>query len=348
MHAIVGCLLFADGWFRSLFNGATFLLTNLAGWWASSRIGSPFTVSEAPLAGIAAGSAAWIVDHLLVSVVVGLASQKKNSFFSSLRSGLAVLPHTLAYGWAAAGMTLLYRQSGLGGFSMLIVPVFSAQVFLVLLARRTQSHQGELRQAEEGERRRIARDLHDTVVQTVAGTAMILAAASESSPPETNSRSIMHDAASDLRGAAALRTLIVQIAPPTLKRDGLEAALQSPLAAVRQTGARVDVHIQDDIELRHTDMELIFRVSQEALRNVVAHAHASHVKFTLVEAGSTLELSVADDGRGFTDDEVNSRRLDGHFGTQGLADAAKERGATLMIDSKPDSGTRVVLRLPKR
>jgi signal transduction histidine kinase len=181
VHAFLGNALVRSGWFRNFFNAAALTLTNLPAWWTYLRLGYPLQPATAPVVGFTIGIAAWAVNHLLVSGVVRISSQGRTSFVGSLRQGLTVLPHTLAYGWAAVGMALLYNQAGLTGFTMFLIPILSGQVFLVLLARRTNAHQQELRDAEERERRRIARDLHDSVVQVVAGTAMSLSANSMTS-----------------------------------------------------------------------------------------------------------------------------------------------------------------------
>jgi signal transduction histidine kinase len=350
-HSVIGHSLVRSGSFRVAFNSALYTLTNLSAWWAVQTVVSSVTTANAPLAGLVVGGSAWATDHILISGVVALATEGRVRFASSLRSGLGVLPHTLAYGWAAAGITLLYRQAGVAGFSMLLVPVFSAQVFLVLLARRTQRHQQELRLAEEAERRRIARDLHDTVVQTVAGTAMILAAESDGQGevPVNQWRRVMTESASDLRGAASeLRTLILQLAPPTLKQDGLAAALQPLIRSLVESGSAVEVSVPSDLRVPDDDLELLFRVAQEALRNVAAHAHAEHVRVSVRQRADATELRVDDDGTGFTPDDVNRRRREGHVGTRGIAEVAAQRGATLTIASAPGEGTHVVLAVPVR
>jgi len=249
-------------------------------------------------------------------------------------------------------MALLYNQAGTIGFTMLLVPILSGQVFLVLLARRTNAHQQEVRDAEERERRRIARDLHDSVVQVVAGTAMTLSANSISGPrnrlPGTDWRGVMERSAGALRGAARdLRTLIIQIAPPTIHDDGLSAALQPLLAPLIETGVTVNLDIQEPPLEDKRDLELVFRVAQEALRNIVAHAHARTVTVHMSADATAPALIIEDDGKGFSPADVERRRRQGHVGTRGIAEVAAERGAVLSIDSTPGKGTRVILTLPK-
>ena len=352
-HAIIGHSILKSGWFRVVFNGSIYTLTSLGAWWTTYGFGHPFPVSAAPLVGLTAGGVAWIIDYLLLSGVISIASKGEVSVISSLRSNLGVLPHTVAYGWAAAGTTILYRQIGLAGFSMLLVPIVSAQVFLVLLARRTQQHESELRLAETEERRRIARDLHDTVVQTVAGTALTLSARAQAEPTESSGndevlRDVMRESAEQLRSAARdLRTLIIQIAPPTLMSGGLRAALQPLAQALMDAGTAVEFDLPGEPTVDATELELIFRVAQEALRNTLAHADARHISVSLREEGGQIRMSVADDGKGFNPVGVERRRQEGHVGTRGIAEASARLGGTLTIDAAPGDGTSLSLVLPK-
>ncbi len=342
---LIGRGLVRAGWFRCIFNTATFTLSSLSAWSIASRIPYQQHPALAPLAGMAAGGAAWLVNHVLVAIVIRLASGRQARLSTSMRSSLAVLPYELAYGWAAAGVALLYREAGTAGFTMLLAPVVAGQAFLVLLARRTHAHQQELREAEAGERRRIARDLHDTVVQVVAGSAMTLAAQAELSAAAI-SRERVKETAEHLRDAARdLRTLIVQIAPPTLERDGLAVTLSALLKPLAEAG--VAVHLEcPDIAPAIEDSELIYRVAQEALRNISAHAAATTVELRVAVSDEHVTLLVIDDGRGFSPADLQRRRQEGHVGTRGLVEVATERGATLTVDSQPGRGTRLCLTIP--
>lgn len=350
---LVGRAFVAAGWVRSIFNTSTFVLTNLGAWWAAQLAGPQITPKNAALAGLLAGLAAWAIDHVLLAVVISIASHGSASVERSLRSGLTFLPHTLASGWAAAGVALLHAQAGTVGFTMLLVPVLSAQAFLVLLARRTNAHYGELRLAEERERRRIARDLHDSVVQVVVGYSMRLSAAGATiaqdfGPAGEKWSTLMETAGKDLRGAARdLRTLIIQIAPPSLKTEGLSPALQALIAPLQESGVEVHLDVAEPEGIRQGDRELVFRVAQEALRNVAAHANAAHVIVEIWSAENEVRLTIVDDGSGFSSADVEGSRREGHVGTRGLEEVAADRGATLTINSTPGRGTRLNLTIPQ-
>jgi signal transduction histidine kinase len=205
---LLGGLLVGSGWFRSLFNTATFTLTSLAARAAALGVaGHMITPSTAAVAGLTAGSVAWVANYVLLALVIRFASSGGVSVTASLRSATATFPYHLAYGLAAAVVALLFAQAGLVGFSMLLMPVVAGQAFLVLLARSTHRYQQQLVHAEEAERRRIARDLHDTVVQVVAGSAMSLAAEGDQLVTAVGAaaerwRAFMRETAEDLRLAA--------------------------------------------------------------------------------------------------------------------------------------------------
>jgi signal transduction histidine kinase len=143
-----------------------------------------------------------------------------------------------------------------------------------------------------------------------------------------------------------LRTLIIDLAPPTLRREGLQAALLEVLAEIKRKGTNTQLDLQPNLRLRKDRAALIFRVAQEVLRNVAAHAQAKNVTVELSTEDGAAVLSIQDDGKGFSEADVARRRAEGHLGTSAIVDRAEEAGGTLTIDSEPGRGTLVVLTLP--
>src|SRR4029079_12704016 len=94
--------------------------------------------------------------------------------------------------------------------------------------------------------------------------------------------------------------------------------------------------------------QLVFRTAQEAMRNVGAHAAATHVDLAVRRGNGAERLRVRDDGRGFDDGTLSSRRAEGHMGLAMLRDLAESAGGTLEVTSAPVSGTTVVLEVPGR
>ncbi len=203
--------------------------------------------------------------------------------------------------------------------------------------------------ASADERRRIAGDLHDGVVQDLAGLSFGLAAAAERTAAAGE-----EDAAAELRGGAeqarqsvrALRTLLVEIYPPSLRQAGLASALADLLAPVAARGIEADVDVPDGLDLDPEDEALFFRVAQETVRNAVAHAGARRITVAVSRDAEGTALTVADDGRGF--DPALPGAGEGHFGLALLRDLARERGAELSVDSAAGAGTRVRIEVPAR
>jgi signal transduction histidine kinase len=218
------------------------------------------------------------------------------------------------------------------------------------LARRLQRGQRDrealLRRAIDAsavERRRIAGDLHDGVVQNLAGVSYGLSAAAEQLPHGSDTRSAVEEGATEARRTVReLRSLLVDIYPPTLHRSGLQAALADLLDGIRSSGCEARLHAPPELRLPQETEALFFRVAQEALRNVRRHADAKRVTVTLSTAPGSAALEVADDGRGFDPDDVPS----GHFGVAMMGDLVRDGGGKFDVISAPGEGTRVWVEVP--
>ncbi len=194
------------------------------------------------------------------------------------------------------------------------------------------------------ERRRIAGHLHDGVVQDLAGASYVLAGAMDRTPDRTVRAEDLEPAAAAVRQSIrALRTMLVEIYPPSLRAAGLGVALGDLAGPLRARGLTVDVQV--DLPAGGEPPEpldgLIFRVAQEALRNVVKHARASRVLLRLTRTEGRLELTVTDDGVGFDAGALRARAADGHVGLLVMADLAAQSGATLDLRSALGRGTSV-------
>jgi signal transduction histidine kinase len=357
-----------NGWFRTVFNLADHFLSDVAAWAVfmalAAGTGRPLGVTIA--GSLAAAMAHYVVNYGMLTGVIEIA-ESQPPIVRVLQRWLSRLPYSVGYGLSAWTLKLMYDQAGVVGFVALVIPVFLLQGFLLLFARRVEAyearqaaHQKErealLQQAvdaSEAERRRIARDLHDGVVQNLAGMAFTLTAtASEMKEKgELNGDAglleLLETSAEETRAAMKdLRTLIIEIAPPTLRREGLHAALLEVLRTIQGAGTQTRLELPSNMRLRQDRASLIFRVAQEVLRNVAAHAEAKHVSVTLKEMNNMAVLRITDDGKGFTHEDVARRRAEGHVGTNAIVELAEEAGGTLDIHSQPGKGTRVTLKVP--
>ncbi len=195
------------------------------------------------------------------------------------------------------------------------------------------------------ERRRIAADLHDGVVQDLAGLSFELSAVASAEDPD-RVRETAESAAATLRAnVGALRTLLVDIYPPDLDGQGLASALEDLLARHRAAGRDVLLDADVQVPIPRPTAELVHRIAQEALRNGDKPAAAGRVVVTLTAVDDRLRLRVDDDGSGFdpTGDDGDTA---GHFGLRLLADSARELGGLLTLSSGVGAGTAIELEGP--
>lgn len=227
------------------------------------------------------------------------------------------------------------------------------------LARRVRASQRDreqlLRRAIDSsdlERRRIAGDLHDGPVQQLAGLSMSLAAAADDvAATDPVSAETLREASGRTRqGMRSLRSAVMGISLPTLRRAGLRAALSDLVSPLSADGleASVRLDVTPSAELPPEVESLLFRASQEAIRNVVNHARARRVTVTVTANGRLAVLEVDDDGVGFSRERPEVARLNGHVGLSLLHDLVADAGGELDVRSVPGEGTTLRLEVPLR
>ncbi len=199
----------------------------------------------------------------------------------------------------------------------------------------------EVLRAQEQERRRIAREIHDDPLQQLLQLAREFEQLEHGSSPNEISAARDHL----LDTVHHLREVTRGLHPAGLDQHGLVAALR---------GLMVDVEIENDIEttfiqegdplVDRPEIEVaIFRIVQEAVRNTVRHAHAEHLTVELVLTNDAVTVTITDDGCGFDGDLAPAT---GHLGLQSMAERAVLLGGTCEITSAPGQGTRVTATLP--
>ncbi len=224
------------------------------------------------------------------------------------------------------------------------------------LARRVQRQQLDRERllrhavdASDAERRRIAGELHDGVVQELTGLTYAMDAARLGQPNEERRAELISDAATRLRSSiGSLRSLMVDIYPPNLAEEGLESALLELGAGLERGGVEVTLDVDGADVLPPSTAALLFRTAQEVVRNVLEHSGARAVTISVRVTGDMAALVIDDDGRGFDDIELDERSSDGHFGIRSIGDLLARAGGGLSVRAAPGQGTRVEAEVPVR
>lgn len=201
--------------------------------------------------------------------------------------------------------------------------------------------------ASTRERRRIAGDLHDGVVQDLSAAPLIMARATDrldrSSAEEADDPTLaaeLSDATVAVRrSVASLRSLLIEIYPPHLAHSGLPAALADLAGRIQARGVQVRLDLPDDLVLPPETAALLFRVAQEALQNVVKHAAAQTAVLTIEQGEGMAVMGIRDDGVGFAPGTISAATGTGHFGMRVLCDLAEAADASLDLATAPGHGT---------
>jgi len=209
--------------------------------------------------------------------------------------------------------------------------------------------------ASDRERATIAADLHDGIVQGLAGASYSLsAAAGRARDGDAEAARVMAGTAEDLRRwVRELRSLVVTITPPQLHVQGLAETLADLAATLEVRGIAATVSVSGTEQLDEATETLVYRAAQEAIRNIVRHADASSVTLTVTRDRTvssdredhTLQLRVRDNGCGF-DAASSDARSRGSVGLELLGALVTSQGGTLTLDASPGKGTELVVRVP--
>ena len=209
---------------------------------------------------------------------------------------------------------------------------------------RQESGRRALR-AQEAERLRIARGLHDEVGQVLTGVLLQLdslaRAGSHHSADVEETKQAVRQAIEEVRRIAQ------ELRPEMLEHFGLVSALtELSRTFAAQSGIRIDRRFPDELPALSEETEIaVYRVAQESLTNVARHADASRVELTLEPGVDSVVFRVVDDGRGLPD-AVSQRN--GHNGLRGMRERALLVGGALAVKGAPGGGVEVRLEVPTR
>jgi signal transduction histidine kinase len=193
--------------------------------------------------------------------------------------------------------------------------------------------------AQELERRRLARELHDETGQALASILLGLKSLERQVGPEpvATIRELVGSALDDVR------RLTVELRPPALDDFGLAPALErlTSLVATR-SGLDIQLSVRSPVALPSEQETALYRIVQEALTNIVKHAGASSVSIIVMASGGTVRLVIEDDGAGFDPAKVR----DGALGLVGIRERVSLLDGRFEIDSSPGAGTTLLVELP--
>ena len=213
---------------------------------------------------------------------------------------------------------------------------------------RQLSH--EILQAQEAERRRISRELHDTVLQTLVGISLHLR--SLTPQPTDNPTSLQRKIAQSQRlvgkSLAMVHRFAVELRPTVLDDLGLIPALHTFMGDfMKRTGVRTRLTAYKAVNQLSIDQSgVIYRVALEALNNVAIHAQASVVEVEIKKLPGWISLTIKDDGKSFDVKSVLHTNGSGRLGLLGMRERLEMVGGKFAIKSTPRLGTIVTARLP--
>jgi signal transduction histidine kinase len=226
-----------------------------------------------------------------------------------------------------------------------LIEMLAAHAALAIESARLYERSRELSAIEE--RNRLARDLHDSVVQKLFG--IVLAARSAGVLLERDSAGAraqverLGELAQEAVGE--LRSLVFQLRPAELETDGLGPALRKHVEVLRRVHRReIELELSGGAGLAPERAAEVFRIAQEALTNALRHSSAAHIAVRLSEPNGTLLLVVEDDGVGFEPDSaaLRSQRL----GLTSMEERADALGGSLSVESRPGAGATIGLEVP--
>ncbi len=233
------------------------------------------------------------------------------------------------------------RVPQLGGDAEIVELTSAFNDMLDRLERERQQSVRNSLAAQEGERHRVAQELHDEVGQSLTAVMLMLERLARAVPAD------LHDDLVDARETARasleeVRAISSRLRPEALDDLGLRSALS---ALTTRFGHHAEVTIEGDLERTPTDLPpetelVIYRIVQEGLTNAIRHADASRIVLAAADGPGAALVSVVDDGRGLDGTQAGT-------GIQGMRERALMVGADLTLTTRPEGGTELRLRVPR-
>jgi signal transduction histidine kinase len=221
---------------------------------------------------------------------------------------------------------------------------FAAQAAVAIENARLYEQAQELAALEE--RQRLARELHDSVTQSLFSMTLMTRALPRMLERDPARAREQIERLNELgQGALAeMRALIFELRPESLENEGLVNAIRKQADALRSRHSLpIDLELGTEPDVSLDTKHALYRIAQEALNNAVKHARAQRLTVRLEESPSAVELEVADDGAGFDPSEPRT----GHLGLHTMRERAVAAHGSLAVASAPGKGTRIIARIPR-
>jgi signal transduction histidine kinase len=320
---------------------AILLLTDQAWLEVKHRLGRPLSaVERLPVAGSLAGQVVRKGEPVRVNDPVLMADAQIYQWPTDLTALLALPLHV--NGSIIGVLDVVNKVGGFTDEDVRVMSVFANQAAMAIEHARLQ-HQAEQIAVLE-ERQRLARDMHDSVTQSLYSVTLYANAAAlalAAGKGEVAAEYLSELQATAQEGMRDMRLLIFQLHPPVLEAEGLVAALQARLAAVEERGGlQTYLRVEGERRLPISIEEELYWIAQEALNNVRKHAAANNVTVHLQFTAAMVRLEVIDDGVGFDPDAARAEGR-GSGGLRSIADRTKRLGGTLQYESSPNQGTQL-------
>jgi signal transduction histidine kinase len=234
----------------------------------------------------------------------------------------------------------LDEENAFGESDIRLLQTFASAMSIALENARLYEQARHLAVLEE--RQRLARELHDSVTQSLYGITLYSQAATDHLAArnyEMVDKHLGEIRETSQEALAEMRLLIHQLRPPILEKEGLLNALQRRLSAVEdRAGVKTNLKAELLTRLPFAMEEGLYHIAQEALNNILKHSHAGNVSVSLRQTGPVVTLEIVDDGIGFN---VAGVYQEGKMGLQDMEEHAVELGGKLAIVSEPGKGTRI-------
>ena len=305
---------------------------------AYSSGAEPAFFERIPIAGSLAGLAVLGNEPFLTNAPAG----ESYEYLQGKRPTAFLAVPLYANGDVIGVLEVLNKPGGFVKDDIRIVSLFANQAAINIEHARLNQQARQLAVLEE--RQRLARELHDSVVQSLYSMSLYADAAGLALQSGKQDVTVSH--LQELRETARsamydMRLLIFELHPPALEQEGLVTALRIRLAAVEaRAGVRAELDVEGERRLPIAVEQELYRIAQEALNNIMKHARAQHVTLRMRFGDRTVSLQIRDDGAGF---DLRSIEKGGGMGLHSFAARAAKIGGQVTVDSEPGQGTTVTV-----